>query len=104
MTTQLDGRVTGYIELSEYPNFPPQDLPTKADCAGYTYISMKQLCALAEQHGHSLHAACEAFGGDKGRIPVQPDRQARYIGGHRIKKFVLISAVEEYFESLGIKW
>jgi hypothetical protein len=104
MANQFDGRVAGYIELSEYPDFPSQKFPTKADCAGYKYISMKQLCALAEHHDHSLHAACDAFGGNKGRIAVQPDRQARYIAGHQTKKFVLVSAVEDYFKILGIKW
>jgi hypothetical protein len=104
MITKNAGLVTGYIELSEYPNFPPQKSPAKADCAGYQYISMKQLCNITEGHGKGRSSACNAFGGDKGAIPVTPERQARRIDGHRIKKFVLVSAVDKYLKEVGIAW
>jgi len=42
----------------------------------------------------------------KGKIPVQPDRQTWEWkqGGHKRKKFVLISAAEKYFREAGIDW
>ena len=106
ITNRYDQKVTGYIELIEYPDYPSSEYPTKADCEGYTYISMKQLCNISEQYGQSRSIACNAFGGDKGKIPVQPDRQTWEWkqGGHKRKKFVLISAAEEYFREAGIDW
>ena len=69
---------------------------------------MKQLCdiAIALSHGHGVSAACNEFGGDKGDVPVHPNRQAwRWNGpGHRINKFVLVSAVDNYFVEIGLKW
>ncbi|MCD4671108.1 MAG: hypothetical protein K8R77_00460, partial [Anaerolineaceae bacterium] len=59
-----------------------------------------------EKSGQGRSIACNAFGGDKGKIPVQTERQTWEWkqGGHRIKKFVLISAVEKYFQEAGIDW
>jgi len=108
MENRLDRKVTGYLELIEYPDFPAEEFPTKADCDGYIYMSMKQLCNISEAYdrGHDRSSACDAFGGDNGDIPVQPDRQAwKWIQpGHKRKKFVLISAVEKYFHEVGIEW
>ena len=106
MTSRFDQKVTGTLELLEYPEYPSADKPTKADCEGYTYISMKQLCNISEKYGQGRPIACNAFGGDKGKIPVQPERQTWEWkqGGHKIKKFVLISAVEKYFREAGIDW
>lgn len=106
MENRLNRKVTGYQELLEYPDYPAAEFPTKADCDGYIYMSMKQLCNISEAHGQKRPPACNAFGGDNGDIPVQPDRQAWIWKqpGHRIKKFVLISAVEKYFHEVGIEW
>lgn len=106
MATEIDGRVTGYLYLTEYPEASPQDYPTKADCKGYKFMSMVQLCNIADAHGQSCSSVCNAFGGDKGDIPVQPDRQAwKWNGsGHKRVKFVQVSAVEDYFKIIGIDW
>jgi hypothetical protein len=106
MTKENDGRVTGYLELTEYPDFPLQETPTRTDCEGYQFISMKQLCNITEAHGRHRSPACNDFGGDNGDIPVQPDRQAWKWKepGHRIKKFVLVRAVDDYFRMIGIDW
>ena len=106
MSDNFDQGVTGTLELLEYPGYPSADFPTKADCEGYTYMSMVQLCNISEKFGKGRSDACNAFGGDKGKIPVEPERQAREWkqGGYRRKKFVLISAVEKYFQEVGIDW
>ena len=106
MTSRFDQKVTGTLELLEYPEFPSADNPTKADCEGYTYISMVQLCNLSVKFNQSRSIACNAFGGDGGKIPVIPERQTWEWkqGGHKIKKFVLISAAENYFREAGIDW
>ena len=106
MTSRFDQKVTGYKELIEYPNFPSSEYPTKADCDGFTYISMVQLCNIAEKNNQKRKTACDAFGGDNGDIPVQSDRQAWKWNqpGHQRKKFVLISAAEKYFQEAGIDW
>ena len=106
MTNRFDQKVIGTLELLEYPEYPSADNPTKADCEGYTYISMKQLCAISEKNGRGRSIACNAFGGDKGKIPVEPARQAWEWkkGGHKIKKFVLISAAEKYFREARVDW
>lgn len=93
--------VTGYIELSEFPGVPIQKTPSKADCEGYEYITMVQLCNIAQENQQSRSSACNAFGGDKGVIPVTPERQARVYGS---RKFVLIDAVKGYFSEVGINW
>ncbi len=106
MTNRFDQKVTGTLELLEYPEYPSADEPTKADCEGYTYISMKQLCNISVKYEQGRPIACNAFGGDGGKIPVQPERQTWEWkqGGHKIKKFVLISAAEKYFREAGIDW
>ena len=99
MVTRSEQKVTGTQELLEYPEYPSSDEPTKADCDGYTFISMKQLCNISVKYGQGRSVACNAFGGDKGRIPIQPERQTWEWkqGGHKIKKFVLISAAKKLF-------
>ena len=106
MVERNDQKATGYKELKEYPEYPAAKEPTKADCDGYTYMSMVQLCNLSEKFGKSRSFACNAFGGDKGAIPVQSDRQAWVWGGggKQVKKFVLISAVERFFEEERLPW
>lgn len=109
MNERMDQKVTGYRELEEYPDYPAAKIPTKADCKGYTYMSMKQLCDVADsfdifRKGKSF--ACAAFGGDKGAIPVQADRQSWVWlkGGKRVKKFILIRAAIRFFEEEGLDW
>lgn len=109
MTTQNDLMVTETKELCEYPEFPQSEIPAKADCFGYYYMAMDQLCNIAESfgiYGKGRSFACNAFGGDKGRKPVHIDRQTREWkqGGKRIKKFVRILAVEKFFEEEGLLW
>lgn len=106
MENRFDQKVTGYRELDEYPTYPSAETPTKSDCAGYTYMSMVQLCNLSESLCKSRCFACNAFGGDNGDRAVQADRQARVWskGGKRVKKFVLIRAVVRFFEEEGMRW
>jgi hypothetical protein len=106
MNKRMDQKVTGYKELDEYPDYPAAETPTKADCAGYTYMSMVQLCNISESLGKSRSFACNAFGGDNGDRAVQADRQAWVWskGGKRVKKFVLIRAVVRFFEEEGLGW
>jgi hypothetical protein len=106
MINRFDQKVTGTLELLQYPDYPSANEPTKADCEGYTYISMKQLCNISVKYEQGRPIACNAFGGDGGKIPVQPERQTWEWkqGGHKIKKFVLISAAEKYFREAGIDW
>ncbi len=106
MATRSDQKVTGYRELEEYPDYSPSETPTRADCARYTYMSMVQLCNISEFLGKSRSFACNAFGGDNGDRAVQADRQAWVWskGGKRVKKFVLIRAVEKFFEEEGLDW
>ncbi len=106
LSLQLEQKSSGTIELLQYPEIPSSDFPKKIDCLGYTYISMVQLCNIAEQAGNGRNKACRAFGGDKGKIPVISERQAREWkrGGHLVKKFVLIDAVDRYFQEIGLEW
>ena len=109
METRSDQKVTGYRELHEYPEFPEGKAPSKADCKRYTYMSMAQLCKISKNfgiRGKGGSFACNAFGGDKGAIPVQSDRQAWwwYKGRKSPVKFVLIRAVERFFEEEGLPW
>lgn len=96
--------MSGYIELPFHPNVPLQDYPTKKDCLGFDYISINQLCNLAQKNSWSRSSACYAFGGDNGYNPVIPERQPRINRLYRIWKFVLISAVEDYFIETRINW
>lgn len=106
MENILETKVTGYFTLVEYPDSPEADFPTTMDCEGYIFISMVQLCNLAEKYGLTRSCACDAFGGDNGDIPVPIVRKAWICRepGHRRKKFVLISAVEKYFREVGVEW
>ncbi|MHB8136065.1 MAG: uracil-DNA glycosylase family protein [Anaerolineaceae bacterium] len=106
MTTRSDQKVTGYLELNKYPEYPAAKEPSKLDCEGFTYMSMVQLCNLSEKFGKSRSFACNAFGGDKGAIPVQSDRQVWVwlMGGKQVKKFVLIRALERFFDEEGLPW
>jgi addiction module HigA family antidote len=97
------------IELDEYPDYPAARTPTKSDCVGYKYMSMAQLCNIAESFGIQRKGrsfACNAFGGDRGALLKPSDRQCYEWrkGGYRIKRFVLISAVEKFFKVEGLPW
>ncbi len=109
MPTRADQKNENYIALDQYTDYPSSKTPSKADCEGYTYMSMVQLCNIADsfkipRKGGSF--ACNAFGGDKGKYEVQSDRKARkwYGGGKKPVKFVLISAVEEFFKEEELNW
>jgi len=106
MTNRSEYLVTGYQELPEYPEYPANKYPSQADCEGCTYISMAQLCEISQKNGQGRSKACNAFGGDKGKFPVAPERQAWVWskGGYRVKKFVLVSAAKDYFREVGINW
>jgi hypothetical protein len=66
---------------------------------------MVQLCNIAEKYTGTRHPACRAFGGNNGKIPVKPDRQARVsYYGRKLRKFVLVSAAVDYFAEVGIDW
>jgi hypothetical protein len=99
------GYVTGYLELPELPKTPPVKTPTRAQCEGYEFISMVQLCNIAEKFTGIRPPACRAFGGDNGKIPVRPERQARVsYYGRKLRKFVLVSAAADYFAEVRIDW
>ncbi len=109
MPTRSDQKVTGYIELKEYPDYPPVKTPAKAHCEGYKFMSMAQLCRISKSfgiRGKGTSFACNAFGGDNGDIAVQADRQAWVWkkGGKSPVKFVLVRAVERFFEEEGLNW
>jgi hypothetical protein len=99
-----EGYKTGYLELTSHPPVPPQKIPTKNDCQGYEYISMVQLCNIAQFNNRTRRSACRAFGGDNGDLPVIPSRQTRVSYGHKPWKFVIVAAVEKYFSEEGIDW
>lgn len=99
-----EGYKTGYLELTSHPLVPPQKTPSKYDCQGYEYISMVQLCNIAQKFNRTRRSACRAFGGDNGDLPVIASRQARVSYGHKPWKFVLVAAVEKYFDEEGIDW
>jgi hypothetical protein len=108
MPTRIDKNKENYIALDKYPDYPSDKTPSKADCKGYTYMSMVQLCNISESLGKSRGFACNAFGGDKGKYKVSQERKARkWYGEVKVGipvKFVLISAVEEFFREEGLNW
>lgn len=106
MKIRSDQKVIGYRELDEYPEYPSAKTPSKLECEGYPYMSMVQLCNISVSLGKSRSFVCNAFGGDNGDIAVQSDRQAWIWkkSGKQIKKFVLIRAVERFFEEEGLDW
>lgn len=65
---------TKYIHLPAVPPTPSQSVPRRNDCTGYEFISMVQLCNIAEAHGLTRRA------------------RAAYVG-NRLRKYVLVSAV-----------
>jgi hypothetical protein len=99
-----EGYKTGYLELTSHPLVPPQKTPTKNDCQEYEYISMVQLCNIAQKYNRTRRSACRSFGGDNGDLPVIASRQTRVSYGHKPWKFVLVAAVEKYFDEEGIDW
>jgi hypothetical protein len=94
-----------YVFLDQEPPIPSERMPTKKQSFGHEYISMVQLCNIAEQYGLTRSKVCNAFGGDKGKYNVKPTRMARAAWiGNQLRKYVLTSAVEEYFLEMGIDW
>ncbi len=90
-----------YVILSRTPATPLNKIPTRHECKSYEFMTMAQLCNIAESNGIGRSKACNAFGGDKGKHKVIIERMARTDG---IRKYVLVSAVFDYFEELGINW
>jgi len=62
---------------------------------------MTQMCNITEKYGRGRSSACNAFGGDKGKKQVISVRKARVYGN---RKYVLVSAVIDYFKELGLDW
>jgi hypothetical protein len=94
-----------YIFLETEPPTPTQKSPGRVDCASYEYITMVQLCNIAEDHDLTRSTACNAFGGDRGKYQVEPARMARAVWiGNKLRKYVLVSAVAEYFAERRISW
>ena len=109
MTTRIDQKDEDYNVLYEYPEYPSGKAPSKSECKKYRFMSMAQLCNIADsfkipRKGGSF--ACNAFGGDKGKYKVISERKAWkwYGGGKNTVKFVLVSAVEKFFEDEGMDW
>lgn len=90
-----------YVYLKTLPETPSQKVPPSADCKGYEYMTMVQLCNIAEEHGFGRSKACNAFGGDDGKYHVLSVRKARVFDN---RKYVLVSAVIDYFNEFGIVW
>ena len=94
-----------YNFLDSEPPTPSLKSPRKIDCAEYEYITMVQLCNIAEDHNLTRSNACNAFGGDRGKYVVEPERMARAVMvGNKLRKYVLVSAVAEYFKEHNINW
>jgi len=101
-----DEKIFGdYVFLEHIPDVPSPKTPNQKDCGGYEYMTMVQLCNIAESHGMTRSRACNAFGGDKGKYQVEPIRKARVILiGNRLRKYVLVSAVSDFFFQENIDW
>lgn len=95
----------GYNEIPFAPPVPKEDWPTKEQCRGFQFISMVQLCNIAEAKTSKRHTVYLAFGGDNGEKAVIPERQT-WEAPHENKrwKYVLVSAVNAYFTEVGIEW
>ncbi len=94
-----------YIFLDYAPETPIQNAPTRSECVNFEFMLMTQLCNIAEKYQNTRSIACNAFGGDKGKYKVDETRMARAVMiGRKLRKFVLVSAVEEYFREIGINW
>ena len=93
-----------YIYISFIPATPPQGTPTRLECEGYEYMTMVQLCNISEAHGMGRSKACNAFGGDRGKYKVQSVRMARLPKNQPKRKYVLVSAVIDYFAEIKVTW
>jgi hypothetical protein len=100
-------REGNYIYLDTPPETPDRAIKVlkQADCVGYEYMEMVQLCDIAEKNGKTRGWAHNAFGGDRGKIHVEPARMARAAWvGRKLRKYALVSAVIDYFKDSGIQW
>jgi|GEM_PF-495262 len=97
-----------YIYLDNPPDTPipsSGDVLVKTDCAGFAYMTMAQFCKIAEVQKKGGSRACNAFGGDRGKCKVASDRKTRAAWvGRKLRKYVLVSAAEQYFRENGIRW
>lgn len=100
------GKEGNYIYLDMPPDTPfTSNNPSRADFESYEYMTMVQLCDIAENCGRTRGWAHDAFGGDRGKYSVEPARMARvaYVG-KQLRKYVLVSAVSDFFNEHGIPW
>jgi hypothetical protein len=94
-----------YLFLQSIPEVPAQPTPTREQCRGYKYMTMVQLCNIAEAHGLTRSQACNAFGGDRGKIEVPLARMASAIMiGDQLRKFVFTGSAIDYFNEMNIDW
>ena len=94
------------IILAEFPDVPDEKIriPTRQQCWELKYIYMTQLCNIAEHFGIGRSAACNAFGGNRGREDVCDERKPYEImAGAKKRKFVKSSAAICYFCKMGIE-
>ena len=92
-----------YVWLPNDPPTPEEQLPSKKKCEQFEYIQMSQLCRIDPRGRGRLNWACEAFGGDRGRNDVTPDRMARAVKhGKSVRKYVLTRAAIDYLKEVGI--
>jgi hypothetical protein len=100
MMANYDGN---YMWLPIDPPTPKKPYPTKNECEKFEFIKMSQLCEITQRHGLGRSPACEAFGGDRGRNKVSPERQARAVEHKKsVRKYVLTTAAIEYLRQVGI--
>jgi hypothetical protein len=105
VVNKADNKAGNYIFLDEVPPVPANKFPTHAQASEFEYMLMTQLCNIVEKWGYTRGWAARAFGGDKGKIDVEPERMARAAcDGNQLRKFVLVSAVDAFFKENNIIW
>ncbi len=95
-----------YDYLDTDPPIPSNPVPTRKELLQFEYISLAQLCRIdPKPAGFRKMRACEAFGGDRGRNEVIPERKVRAVKhGKSVRKYVLVSAVINYLKMVGIEY
>lgn len=94
-----------YLFVERIPEVPNQTTPTKEQCRGFKYMTMVQLCNIAEFHGLTRSQACNAFGGDRGKFEVPRNLMASSIMiGNQLRKYVFVESVIEYFTEMNVDW
>ena len=97
-----------YIYLDTPPDTPQRPdggVLTQADCGGFEFMTMAQFCKIAEVRGLGGSRACNAFGGDRGNFGVVSERMTRAAWvGNKLRKYVLVNAVTDYFKEKHVIW